>query len=361
MAERFAAAGKRVYLVGGIVRDLLAGRPLDQPDIDLTTDARPSETKRIVSRMGRRGLDAGRAIRNDRRQARRRGRSRSRRIAPTPTDPTRASPMWSIADAIEADLSRRDFTVNSMALTLPEPSWSTRSTGATICSSHRRLRTPLVAGRVVQRRSAAHAARGALHRGLRLDARTRLGRGRRPPARIGSRSCRPSASATSSTSCSWSTIRRPGLWFLYETGLFDEFMPEIPALRLEQDPSTITRTCSRTRSRWSANVAPRRGRRVQPDRPARRAAARHRQAEDALASVRHGVSFHHHEVVGARMARERLAGAALSRGRRATRSPGSSTCICGSTATRRATVAGPTARCAATSAMQVICSTSSTS
>src|SRR5581483_2909223 len=49
LAERFAAAGHRVYLVGGIVRDLLADRPLDAPDIDLTTDARPGETKALLS------------------------------------------------------------------------------------------------------------------------------------------------------------------------------------------------------------------------------------------------------------------------------------------------------------------------
>ena len=48
LADRFEAAGKRVYLVGGIVRDLLLGRELHQPDIDLTTDAHPDETLAII-------------------------------------------------------------------------------------------------------------------------------------------------------------------------------------------------------------------------------------------------------------------------------------------------------------------------
>ena len=49
LAGRFTAAGHRLYLVGGIVRDLLADRPLEQPDIDLTTDARPEQTKALLS------------------------------------------------------------------------------------------------------------------------------------------------------------------------------------------------------------------------------------------------------------------------------------------------------------------------
>jgi poly(A) polymerase len=53
LTERFAAAGKRLYLVGGTVRDLLIGRGdvsnVDAFDFDATTDARPEETKKIVS------------------------------------------------------------------------------------------------------------------------------------------------------------------------------------------------------------------------------------------------------------------------------------------------------------------------
>ena len=48
LAQRFDAAGHRLYLVGGIVRDAVLGRPLGA-DIDLTTDARPDRTTALVS------------------------------------------------------------------------------------------------------------------------------------------------------------------------------------------------------------------------------------------------------------------------------------------------------------------------
>ena len=48
LAERFANAGHRLYLVGGTVRDLLVGGRAQDSDIDLTTDARPAEIKRCL-------------------------------------------------------------------------------------------------------------------------------------------------------------------------------------------------------------------------------------------------------------------------------------------------------------------------
>jgi len=48
LAERFLAEGHRLYLVGGTVRDLLLGRDITG-DYDCTTDARPDETKRILT------------------------------------------------------------------------------------------------------------------------------------------------------------------------------------------------------------------------------------------------------------------------------------------------------------------------
>mgnify|MGYP001100971108 CR=1 FL=1 len=50
LAERFAAAGHRLFLVGGVVRDLMIGRPLRADnDLDLTTDARPEAIKRVLA------------------------------------------------------------------------------------------------------------------------------------------------------------------------------------------------------------------------------------------------------------------------------------------------------------------------
>src|SRR5690554_2016790 len=120
VAERFAAAGKRIYLVGGIVRDLILGRELHEPDFDLTTDALPHETKRLLAgyaeaiwdqgeRFGTIGAKIGGRtyeITTHRAEAYR---------------PDSRKPDVEFSDAIEADLSRRDFTVNAMALALPEP------------------------------------------------------------------------------------------------------------------------------------------------------------------------------------------------------------------------------------------------
>ena len=49
LADRFAAAGHRLYLVGGIVRDHLLGRPRVAQDLDATTDARPERIKELVA------------------------------------------------------------------------------------------------------------------------------------------------------------------------------------------------------------------------------------------------------------------------------------------------------------------------
>ena len=48
LTDRFSSAGHRLYLVGGIVRDLLADRSLDRPDLDFTTDATPDQVKGVV-------------------------------------------------------------------------------------------------------------------------------------------------------------------------------------------------------------------------------------------------------------------------------------------------------------------------
>jgi poly(A) polymerase len=47
LAERFRAAGHRLYLVGGVVRDLLLDREV-HADIDLTTDAKPEQIKKLL-------------------------------------------------------------------------------------------------------------------------------------------------------------------------------------------------------------------------------------------------------------------------------------------------------------------------
>src|SRR4051812_29512521 len=129
LAARFDAAGKRAYLVGGSVRDLLLGRELSG-DIDLTTDARPDEIEAVVrpladavwlqgKRFGTIGARIG---------------GREFEITTHRAEayvPDSRKPEVEFADAVEADLSRRDFTVNAMALALPEPKLIDPFDGAT--------------------------------------------------------------------------------------------------------------------------------------------------------------------------------------------------------------------------------------
>ncbi|MEZ5144458.1 MAG: HDIG domain-containing protein [Acidimicrobiales bacterium] len=97
-----------------------------------------------------------------------------------------------------------------------------------------------------------------------------------------------------------------GLWFLVDTGLADAFLPELPAMRLEQDPihrhkDVLTHTIAVVRKAADPPVDGR------PNRRTRLAALFHDIGKPKTRSIgEHGVSFHHHEVVGARMTRDRM-------------------------------------------------------
>jgi poly(A) polymerase len=105
------------------------------------------------------------------------------------------------------------------------------------------------------------------------------------------------------------TVDRPGagLWFCVDTGLAEEFLPELPALRLEQDPVHRHKDVLAHTIAVVENVRP--GARPELDfRITRLAALFHDVGKPKTRSYRKGkgVAFHHHEVVGARMTRERM-------------------------------------------------------
>jgi poly(A) polymerase len=142
LAERFSGAGYHIYLVGGIVRDQLLGVPLaGETDVDLTTDAHPTTIKELVrgladavwtqgERFGTIGCHIG-------------GRSYEITTHRDETyDPDSRKPLVEFSAAIEHDLSRRDFTVNAMAVALPTGELVDPYGGRADLAAHL-LRTPL--------------------------------------------------------------------------------------------------------------------------------------------------------------------------------------------------------------------------
>jgi poly(A) polymerase len=296
LADRFADAGHRLYLVGGIVRDLVLGRRVEHPDIDLTTDARPEATKRILNgwadavwTQGERFGTIG---------AKKHGRTfeitthRAEAYQPESRKPDVA-----FADVVEADLARRDFTVNAMALALPHPHLIDPFGGVDDLAAGR-LRTPLAphesfsddplrmlrAARFIAGYGLAPApelveAVRTMHHRIEIVAAERI------RDELDKLLCVEDPSA--------------GLWFLVDTGLSDEFLPELSNMRLEQDPIHRHKDVL---AHTIAVVA-----KTRPVRDVRLAALLHDVGKPKTRSIGPGgVSFHHHEVVGARMARERL-------------------------------------------------------
>lgn len=177
LAERFEQAGKRIYLVGGIVRDLVLGREVATPDLDFTTDARPAETKQIIAgwadvvwTQGERFGTIGAGKKDGRIYEITTHRAEA-------YHPDSRKPEVVFADVVEADLSRRVFTVNAMALSLPDPVLIDPFDGAGDLAAGR-LRTPLSPTESFDDdplRMPSGAA--VVHRRLRARARPRTGRG----------------------------------------------------------------------------------------------------------------------------------------------------------------------------------------
>jgi poly(A) polymerase len=297
IAARFERAAFRLYLVGGVVRDAVTGRLRDDMDLDFTTNARPDDIERIVQpwadavwaqgkRFGTIGLNKG-----GRRMEITTYRAEAYR-------PDSRKPEVVFADQIEADLARRDFTVNAMALSLPDLSLVDPFNGIADLAALR-LRTPL---------SAEESFTDDPLRMLRA-ARFIAGYELQPDPEIidAVTSMRARLDIVSDERIrdeldKLLVVPRPaeGLWFLVRTGLAEEFLPELPALALEQDP------IHRHKDVLAHTIAV--VEKCQPDRILRLAALFHDVGKPKTRSFgpRGAVSFHHHEVVGARMARDRM-------------------------------------------------------
>ncbi|MEM9650801.1 MAG: hypothetical protein AAGA65_01810 [Actinomycetota bacterium] len=153
VAERFQAAGHRLYLVGGVVRDLaIAAEPTAETtattvdhvvagDIDLTTDAGPTEIRTLIAPIaealwtqGERFGTIGATVNGQPMEI-----TTHRAEA---YDPESRKPIVTFGDDLGEDLSRRDFTINAMAIEVPDLALHDPYDG--LVDLHRRLlRTPL--------------------------------------------------------------------------------------------------------------------------------------------------------------------------------------------------------------------------
>lgn len=117
LSKAFKQAGEELALVGGPVRDAFLGRPIH--DLDFTTSARPERIQEIVSPLAEAVWDIGRAFGTIAAKV-------NGHVVEITTyradsyDGVTRKPTVEFGDSLEGDLHRRDFTMNAMALRLPE-------------------------------------------------------------------------------------------------------------------------------------------------------------------------------------------------------------------------------------------------
>lgn len=302
LAEAFTRSGFSLWLVGGWVRDALLGDV--HTDLDFATEARPDQTLEVLKGWAGSGsvwtvgIDFG-TVGAERDGSRVEVTTFRREVYREET----RNPEVAFADDLETDLSRRDFSVNAMAISLPAGNLIDPFGGLKDLSE-RRLRTPLGpeisfsddplrmlrALRFVSTlsfrpdRDVLEGIR-SMHRRLSIvtaerirDEFTRLVLGAAPAK---------------------------ALDIAASSGLAEEFVPEVPALRLEQDPvhrhKDVFRHTLAVLERVIA-LEPEPG-----DLALRLAALLHDVGKPRTRRIGpEGVSFHHHEAVGAEMAEGRL-------------------------------------------------------
>jgi len=299
LSERFEKAGYRLYLVGGSVRDALIDAeadPAGPSDLDLTTNAHPDEIERLVAgwadavwTQGKRFGTIG---------AKHQGRTyeitthRAESYAPDSRKPE-----VEFGESVDVDLSRRDFTINAMALALPSMELVDPFGGLGDLIA-KKLRTPLDPrisfddDPLRMLRAARFAARFAMTPEPALVEAMREMAGRL--AIVSAERIRDELDRLV-------MLRVPsvGLWMVVQTGLSAHFLPELDAMELEQDPIHRHKDVL---AHTFAVVD-----KTSPDRLLRLAALFHDIGKPRTRAFGDtGVSFHHHEVVGARMTKKRM-------------------------------------------------------
>lgn len=306
LAEIFHEAGAELALVGGSVRDTVR---LGQPfDLDLTTSAPPTQVLALVSGWADATWDIGIAFGTV-------GVRRGDTVFEITTyradayDRVSRKPGVVFGRSLAEDLVRRDFTINSMAVRLPEREFVDPFAGLADLATGT-LRTP-------------GAAKESFH-----DDPLRMMRAARFVSQLGVRPTPEVVAAITELAdhinrVSAERVRdelskllltpdpRPGLALMVDTGLAEHILPELPALRLEIDEHhrhkdvyehSLTVLAQAIELETSHRPA------GPPDLVLRLAALLHDIGKPRTRrfEANGAVSFHHHEIVGAKLARRRL-------------------------------------------------------
>ena len=313
LGERFVAAGHELALVGGPVRDAFLGRT--SPDLDFTTDASPDQTLDLIRGWADAHWEIGRDFGTI-------GLRKGTAIIEITTyrrdvyDRQSRKPEVAFGSSLAEDLVRRDFTVNAMALRLPSLEFVDLHGGLADLAA-RRLRTP-----ATPEESFAddplrmmRAARFASQLGFTVADEVYAAMLARAQtlAMVSAERVRDEV-----TKLLMSGSPRAGLTLLVDSGLAQVFLPELPALRLELDEhhrhkdvyehSLIVLEQAIALEGRTNPADPAYPMVTGPDLVLRLAALLHDIGKPATRTFESGggVSFHHHELVGARLVAKRL-------------------------------------------------------
>jgi poly(A) polymerase len=297
----FADEGHELHLVGGPVRDAVLRRQVS--DLDFTTDARPEATEAILrehcSTVWTTGADFGTIG----------GLFRGEQVEVTTFradayDRVSRNPVVRYGDRLEDDLERRDFTVNAMAVSLPGHVFEDPF-GGLADLARQTIRTPASpeSSFADDPLRMLRAARFAAQLGFGIDPDT-LDAMRRMAPELGRITAERIRDEFSKLMLSPDPV--VGLRILVDTGLAEHFLPELPALRMEIDEHAQHKDVYEHSLQVLRNAIE-----LETDGPdllLRLAALLHDIGKPETKDVvpGGGVTFHHHDVAGARLARRRM-------------------------------------------------------
>ncbi len=305
---RFADAGWEIALVGGPVRDALVGRLSFETDLDFTTNAQPEQIVELLEGWAEAVWDVG--IRFGTVGARIDGREVEITTYRSESyDASSRKPEVAFGNNLADDLARRDFTMNAMAVTLPSMEFVDLFDGIVDLAA-RRIRTPGTAQSSFDDDPLRmmRAARFASQLDATVDADV--------VDAMSAQAERISIVSAERVREEFSKIvmsdhPRVGLTLLVDTGIADIVLPELPLLRLEADEHhhhkdvyehtlTVLEQAITLESVHEPTC--------EPDLTLRLAALLHDIGKPKTRKFEDGgrVSFHHHEVVGARMTKKRM-------------------------------------------------------